>query len=329
MLRAKRITPVPASPVDPSKDNPLRGYATAFLDWTGTIGLSEQTAAVRSQALDYFIRWCDERSIRHPSEVSRAVLERYQRYLFHYRKKGGEPLAFSTQATRLNPLKAFFKWLARERHIAYNPASELVMPKLPKRLPQYVLTVEEVERILSEPDCSKPSGIRDRAIIELLYSTGLRRMELAKLKVHDVNLGHGTLMVRGGKGGKDRMVPVGSRATAWLTKYLADIRPGLTAATDDGTLFLTDFGESFEKHRLGDMVKRYIANAGIPAPGACHLFRHACATHMLENGADIRFIQAMLGHAQLSTTEIYTQVSISKLKEIHAATHPAQVPRRS
>jgi len=327
MLRAKRITPVPAAPVDASKNNPLRGYASAFLDWTGTIGLSEQTAAVRSQALDYFIRWCDERSIRHPSEVTRAVLERYQRYLFHYRKKGGEPLAFSTQATRLNPLKAFFKWLARERHIAYNPASELVMPKLPKRLPQYVLTVEEVERILSEPDCSKPSGVRDRAIIELLYSTGLRRMELAKLKVHDVNVGHGTLMVRGGKGGKDRMVPVGSRASAWLMKYLADIRPGLTAATDDGTLFLTDFGESFEKHRLGDMVKRYIANAGIPAPGACHLFRHACATHMLENGADIRFIQAMLGHAQLSTTEIYTQVSISKLKEIHAATHPAKLER--
>jgi integrase/recombinase XerD len=201
------------------------------------------------------------------------------------------------------------------------------MPKLPKRLPQYVLTVEEVERILSEPDCSKPSGIRDRAIMELLYSTGLRRMELAKLKVHDVNLGHGTLMVRGGKGGKDRMVPVGSRAAAWLTKYLADVRPTLTAATDDGRLFLTDFGESFEKHRLGDMVKRYIANAGIPAPGACHLFRHACATHMLENGADIRFIQAMLGHAQLSTTEIYTQVSISKLKEIHAATHPAKLDR--
>ena len=324
MLRAKRITPRSPAPVDPSKGNPLRGYERSFLDWTETVGLSKETARIRAQALDYFIRWCDERSIRHPSEVTRAILERYQRYLFHYRKKGGDPLAFSTQATRLNPLKAFFKWLARERHIAYNPASELIMPKLPRRLPQYVLTIEEVERVLSEPDCSKPAGIRDRAMMELLYSTGLRRMELAKLKVHDLNMGHGTVMVRGGKGGKDRMVPMGSRAAAWVSKYLADVRPMLAVGSDDSTLFLTDFGESFVKNRLGDLVKRYIANAGVPAPGACHLFRHACATHMLENGADIRFIQAMLGHSQLSTTEIYTQVSISKLKEIHAATHPAK-----
>ncbi len=323
MLRPKRITPTPPTPVDPSKANPLRGYQAAFLDWTRTVGLSEQTANIRRAALDYFIRWCDERSIREPHEITRAVLERYQRYLFHYRKKGGEPLAFSTQVTRLNPLKAFCKWLARERHTAHNPASELVMPKLPRRLPQYVLTVEEVERVMAEPDCTTPGGLRDRAMLELLYSTGVRRMELAKLKVHDLNLAHGTLMVRGGKGGKDRMVPAGSRACAWVGKYLADVRPVLAVASDDGSLFLTDFGESFEKNRLGDLVKRYLANAGIAAPGACHLFRHACATHMLENGADIRFIQAMLGHAQLSTTEIYTQVSIAKLKEIHAATHPS------
>jgi integrase/recombinase XerD len=131
--------------------------------------------------------------------------------------------------------------------------------------------------------------------------------------------------VRAGKGGRDRVVPLGGRASGWIERYLREVRPRLASGLDRGELFLTDYGEPFLRNRLGDRVRRYVARQGLP--GACHVFRHACATHMLENGADVRFIQAMLGHAQLSTTEIYTQVSISKLKEIHAATHPAKLDR--
>jgi integrase/recombinase XerD len=123
-------------------------------------------------------------------------------------------------------------------------------------------------------------------------------------------------------------VPIGERATLWLAKYVDTVRPSLARRADDATLFLTDYGERFEKNRLGDLVRRYLDWAGIRIPGACHLLRHACATHMLENGADIRFIQALLGHADLRSTQIYTQVSIGKLKEVHAATHPAGLPRR-
>jgi integrase/recombinase XerD len=327
MLRPKKKTSVRERPLDPSATNPLRAYQAAFVEWTEAMGFAKQTATIRKVALDYFIRWCDERGLQRPQDITKPILERYQRHLYHYRKADGQPLAFSSQATRLNPLKAFFKWLARENHLLYNPASELTLPKLPRRLPQTVLSVEAVETVLNQPDVETLAGLRDRTMLEMLYSTAIRRMELASLKVFDVNTRHGTVMVKQGKGARDRMVPIGRRALAWLDKYLAEARPELVAAHDDGTLFLTDYGEAFEKNRLGDQVKRHLRAAGITAPGSCHLFRHACATHMLENGADIRYIQAMLGHSELSTTQIYTQVSIVKLREIHAATHPARLTR--
>ncbi|MEQ1881380.1 MAG: site-specific tyrosine recombinase XerC [Burkholderiales bacterium] len=326
LRRKPRLAPRVAV-ADPSAANPLRAYAVAFLDATRAAGLSAQTALIRANALDGFIRWCDQRGVRQPQDITRAILTRYQSHLYHYRKTDGQALAFSTQANRLHALKAFFKWLARENHLLHNPASELLLPKLPHRLPQVVLKIEEVEAILNQPDVATLSGLRDRAMLETLYSTAIRRMELAQLKVFDLDTRHGTLMVRQGKGGRDRIVPVGERACAWCERYLNEVRPQLVAGTDDSTLFLTDYGEAFEKNRLGELVKRYIAHAGLTVPGACHLFRHACATHMLENGADIRFIQVLLGHSELSTTQIYTQVSIVKLKDIHAATHPARLAR--
>jgi integrase/recombinase XerD len=174
-----------------------------------------------------------------------------------------------------------------------------------------------------------PLRVRDRAILEVFYSTGVRRFELIKLKLYDVDAERGTLVVREGKGKKDRMVPIGERAAAWVAKYLEDGRPSLAVEPDDGTLFLTVEGAPFTPNRLTQMVRGYVNAAGVGKKGACHLFRHTMATLMLEGGADIRFIQQMLGHAKLETTQIYTQVSIRKLKEIHAATHPgARLVRR-
>lgn len=326
VLRRKPRLPPRAVVADASRLNPLHGYLAAFLEWTVTTGLSEQTARIRQHALDQFIRWCDERGIAKPQDVTRPILQRYQRYLYHYRKADGQPLTFATQATRLHPLVAFFKWLARENHILYNPASELELPKQPRQLPRHLLSVAQVESIITQPDLETPMGLRGRAILETLYSTGIRRSELIHLKLYDVDLERGSLMVRGGKGGKDRLVPIGERACAWMRRYLNEVRPLLMIEPDHGFLFVTDYGEAFEKNRLSDMVKKYVRHAGF-ASGSCHLFRHAMATHMLENGADIRYIQAMLGHSELSTTQIYTQVSIGKLKEIHAATHPARLER--
>ncbi|MBK8186903.1 MAG: tyrosine-type recombinase/integrase [Cellvibrio sp.] len=167
--------------------------------------------------------------------------------------------------------------------------------------------------------------MRDRAILELLYSTGIRRTELCSLEIVDISLSGLTLFVRKGKGGKDRLLPLGERAAKWIGYYLDHVRPQLLININEPHVFLTDYGEPFSESRLGDKVKRYLRKSEIDVPGSCHLLRHAMATHMLENGADIRYIQAMLGHSDLSTTEIYTHVSIRKLQEVHAATHPAKL----
>ena len=306
-------------------DNALSHALREFLDWSAATGFSAPTLRQRERAGRRFILWSHERGLNHTTDITLSILERYQHHLFHYRKPNGEPLSFGSQAAELVPIKAYFKWLTRTHRIAYNPAAELTLPKLPRRLPRNVLSVAEIETILNQPDVTTPSGLRDRAMLEVFYSSGVRRAELARLRLIDVDTKRGSLFVREGKGAKDRLVPLGARACAWVMRYLLEVRPQLLASVDDGTLFLTDYGAAFHPDTLGDYVKQIIVRAGITVPGACHLFRHACATHMLENGADIRLIQALLGHTDLTSTQIYTQVSIVKLKEIHDATHPARL----
>jgi integrase/recombinase XerD len=259
------------------------------------------------------------------------VLEQYQRYLFYYRQKSGQPLTFRSQHARLVPLRVWFRWMARQRFLLHNPASELELPRLGFRLPN-VLTVEEAELVLAQPNIDDPLGLRDRALLETLYSTGMRRRELANLKLYDLVTERGTLTIRQGKGKKDRVIPIGDRAVAWLDKYVREGRPHLAVEPDDGIVFLSNAGEPFSLDHLSDLVRVHV-DAALSKDGkagkrrACHLFRHTMATLMLENGADIRFIQEMLGHADIKTTQIYTQVSIRQLKQIHSATHPAHFPK--
>lgn len=319
----------PSAPVRFREDGDPRGFASLgnrFLEWMRVKNYSERTVENRHVYLGYFFDWCRERGLNRPTEVTKPVLERYQRWMFHYRKANGQPMSFRTQHSRLTPIRAFFRWCARNNHLLYNPASELELPKLEKRLPRAMLSVTEVEAIMAGPELGASMGMRDRAILETLYSTGMRRMEVVNLKVFDLDAERGTIMVRQGKGKKDRMVPIGERALTWIQKYVDEVRPGLAVAPDDGTLFLTAEGELFTPNRLTQLVREYVDKAKLKKRGSCHLFRHTMATLMLEGGADIRFIQAMLGHAELSTTQIYTQVSIRKLKEIHDATHPGARP---
>ena len=305
-------------------------YVSEFLAWSLTAGYSPTTVKARERALVYFARWIEERGLQGPQEVTLPIIERYQRWLYHYRKEDGDPLTFQTQHGRLVPLKAFFKWATRGRHILYNPASELVLPKLGRRLPQSVLTAAEAESIINATDLTKAVGIRDRAILEMLYSTGIRRTELTRLTLHDVDTHRGTLFVRQGKGKRDRMIPIGERACRWLDKYLAEVRPEFVMEPDCGTLFISRYEHGgLHPDFLTRLVRQYVEASGIGKEGSCHLFRHAMATLMLENGADIRYIQAMLGHANLGTTEIYTQVTIMKLKAVHELTHPARLERDS
>jgi integrase/recombinase XerD len=314
---------------DPAEASAFYPYLLRFLEWFASRGYSPRTLQIRADGVRRFVRWADERGVRAPQDVTRPILERYRRHLYHYRKNNGDPLSFATQVQRLIPLRVFFKWLARENHILFNPASELELPRVHRRLPAHILSREEVEQVMAltqltdEQGRADAKGLRDRAILETFYSSGIRRAELIQLTLYDVDLKNGTLVVREGKGQKDRYVPLGSRAIHWIRRYLEEVRPELVIEPDPGVLFLHEFGEPFSKNRLTDLAKKYLRAAGI-ASGACHLFRHAMATQMLENGADIRFIQAILGHAQLTTTQIYTHVTIVKLKEVHALTHPAE-----
>ena len=322
--QAPKLATIPGDPAD------VRGFpalVAGFIEWMRVTNYSERTVEGRMLALAYFAAFLLERGVSRPVEVTRPVIERYQRHLYHARKKDGQPLSFRYQHGRLTPVRAFFKWLSKNRHILANPASEIDLPKLERRLPRHVLSITEAEQVLAQADPATAHGVRDRAILEVLYSTGIRRTELVNLALYDIDAERGTLMVRQGKGKKDRMIPIGDRALAWLDKYLIEVRPTLASAPDDGVLFLTAQGEAFTPNRLTQLARDYVAKADLGKAGACHLFRHTMATLMLENGADIRFIQQMLGHAELSTTEIYTQVSIRALKEVHARTHPAKLER--
>jgi integrase/recombinase XerD len=315
----------PKTPIGDAADpESLWNYLQRFSQWQLEKNYSAKTVEGREVSLGYFIAWCAERGLMRPQEITKPMLERYQRHLFLHRKKDGEPLSTRTQIAFTTPVRAFFKWLSKHNHILYNPASELELPRQERRLPRHILTVAEVEAILAGPDLKTPMGVRDRAILETLYSTGMRRLELIHLKLYDIDPERGTVMIRQGKGKKDRMIPIGARAQAWVTKYRDDVRPLYACGADDGTLFLTQLGEAFAPNRLTQMVREYVDKGQTGKRGSCHLFRHTMATLMLENGADIRFIQAMLGHADLSTTQIYTQVSVRKLKAIHTATHPGK-----
>jgi len=294
-----------------------------YIEWRAARNYSATAAANVEGTLSELILWCQERAVTRASEVTRPMLEAYQRALFHKRRDDGRPLSFRTQAWKITHIRGWFRWLARNNYIPANPAADLVLPRMPHRLPHDHFSIDEAEKVLGVPDVGTPFGLRDRAILETFYSTAIRRRELAGLKLQDVEFTRGTVFVRQGKGQKDRIVPIGDRALGWIQRYLDDARPTITGPDDESFLFLSYKGTPLHPDVLTTFVRRTIEAAGIKKPGACHLFRHTAATAMLENGADIRFIQEMLGHALISTTQIYTQVSISKLKAVHAATHPA------
>jgi integrase/recombinase XerD len=324
VIEHKRHTGGRAKKPAPPSLNPLQAFTAQYLEWIATHGFSDDTVNTRRAYLGYFHEWCQERGIEAPVEITRPVLERYQRWLYHYRKTNGQPLGFRTQHTRLQAIKSFFQWMARQNHLLHNPASEIVLPRMEHRLPKYVLTADEAERIIQHANINDPEGLRDRAILETFYSTGMRRMELAHLKLYDIDADRLTLTIRQGKGRRDRIIPVGERALAWIAKYVGESRPQLmTGGGDDGTVFLTHRGEEFDRRQLTALVRRYLIDSKVGKMGGCHLFRHTVATLMLENGADIRVIQEMLGHVKLDTTQLYTRVSINLLRQVYSATHPA------
>lgn len=301
----------------------LRATMAAYLEALAIQNYSQQTRNTRASGLLKFARWCEDRGLMRPAEVTRPILERYQRQLFYARKPNGHPLSARSQHGLLSMLRTYFRWLARNNVVEVNPAADLLMPKMGVRLPRGVLTAADVEKVLAQPDVSTLTGLRDRALMELLWATGMRRAEAAKLSVFDVQHEAGVVFVRAGKGNKDRVVPIGQRALGWVKRYLDDARPRLAVPPDEGVLFLSNLGLRLSLEVVTKDVGNYVRAAEVGTVGSCHLFRHACATQMLEGGADVRFVQELLGHSSLETTQVYTRVAISKLKAVYEATHPA------
>lgn len=296
-----------------------------FVGWRRERNWSETTLKTQTHHSYRFILWASERGIHYGAEVTRPVLERYQRHLYQYRKTNGEPLSTRTQRSALQPLQVWFRWMTQQHLILANPAADLELPRLEKRLPRHILSVDEVEQVLALPDLTTLQGVRDRALMELLWSTGIRRGEVAKLEVYSVDVSRRTVTIVQGKGKKDRVVPVGVRALGWIARYVKDVRPQLLVDPHCNALFVAMDGlAGLQANGITSAVGGYIRASGISKWGSCHLFRHAMATQMLENGADLRWIQAMLGHASVESTQIYTQVSIRALAAVHASTHPAE-----
>ncbi|WP_017850287.1 site-specific tyrosine recombinase XerC [Leptospira interrogans serovar Szwajizak] len=303
----------------------LEVYILEHLQTMYSSRYSNGTIQHRRFGLLLLLDWCEERGIESPLELTRSLMERFQRYVGQYRNRNtGKPVAINTLSGMLVNVRMFFQWLERREYIIKNPAIDLKIVSTGRRLPRNILKEEEAERILSEPDLETPYGIRDRVILELFYSTGIRCFELQKLKFSDVDFTNRTIFIREGKRRQDRMIPVSSRALDWMRKYVEDVRPGLVSLPDDGYIFLTNTGKPMHTSQIIAMTSKYRKRSGVEKQGSTHMFRHTTATLMLDNGADIRYIQEMLGHRRLNSTQIYTHVAIGKLKEVYDQTHPAE-----
>ena len=308
----------------PHEPDGLGVWLRRFLESLQVRNFSARTVDHREKDIGDFIVWLADRGVERIDQVTKPIIERYQKQLFQHRKKNGKPLTFRTQHDRLVQVRLFFRWLSRQNAILANPAADIELPKVERRIPGDVLSANEIDKVLEQPDLTDAMGLRDRVMMEVLYSTGIRRTELAHLSIRDVDFERRTVFVRQGKGRRDRLVPIGERALEWVQRYLDEARPELVMPPDPSHLFLSSTGDPLAPDRRTRIVRSHIERANVGKSGSCHLFRHAMATAMLDNGADIRHIQEILGHAELSTTQIYTRVSIATLQRVHAATHPAE-----
>jgi integrase/recombinase XerD len=301
----------------------IEGDVREYLLWMKVHNYAATTVQNRECYLGYLIAFLRQSRVTRSLDVTPELLKAYQAQVFHHRKANGEPLSFGTQLQRLVPVQQFFKWLRKTGRLESDPAVDLTLPRPDRRLPESTLTAREMAAVLACPVVAKPLGLRDRAMLEVFYSSALRRAELISLCLRDVDFDRGTVFVRSGKGGKDRYVPIGERAMFWVRLYLDLVRPRFVGDRITDVMFLSSCGTPICADWLSRRVKRYFALASVNKRGSCHLLRHTVATLMLEGGADIRYVAEMLGHARLETTQRYTRVSIDRLHAVHAATHPA------
>lgn len=286
-------------------------------------GLAAHSIAAYRRDLGDFARFVASRGAPSPARVTRAAITVY---LISLRRRG---LAAATVKRRTAAIRSFYRYLLREEAVEADPTLDLAPQKLPRRLPR-VLTVEEMEQVLAAPDPSTPEGVRDRAMLELMYASGLRVSETVGLELSDIDLAHEVVRCIG-KGGKERVVPVGTQAVRALRGYLAQVRPRLVRARPTQALFVSRLGGPLTRQGCWKLLRRYARRAGITKPLTPHVLRHSFATHLLERGADLRAVQEMLGHASISVTQIYTHITRQRLRDVYRQSHPRdgmRIPER-
>ena len=313
-------------------DNELRDLANRYLSWMVATRYSEETVKGVYSDLSWLLRYLERQGIDRIADVTTEILEDYSLCLRRQRNTPHEDRKISLAQVmhRLFSAKQFFGWLLEQMIILINPAEDLEMPRLPVSLPQTILTQKEAQRLMDAPELRSPIGYRDKAILEVLYSTGIRVSELFRLKVTDFDPKIRTLFVRQGKGGKDRILPLPMIAAGYLKEYIERVRPKFikTLKHDDGVLFLTYTGCSLSIDRMTDIFRRTTKAAGIDKRVTAMVLRHTIASHLLENGMDIRYIQEFMGHERLSTTQIYSKVTLHGLRKMYNKSHPKEKRHR-
>ncbi len=293
--------------------SPSEDILRSFLDFLSVEkGLSANTVFSYSRDINKFLRFLHKEKI----PLLKTGEDDLARFIHHQSRAG---LSARSLARMVSSLKSFYKFLVLDGRVKKNPASNFSSPKTWMALPKF-LTISEVESLLRQPDAGEPRGMRDKAMLELLYATGLRVSELVSLKPGNINLEEGFLICMG-KGGKERIVPVGETAASAVRRYLQEARPKLLKKPGD-SLFLTYRGEAFTRQGFWKILKSYAKKAGLGLHISPHILRHSFATHLLERGADLRSVQLMLGHSQITTTQLYTHISRKRLRRVYDKYHP-------
>jgi len=293
----------------------MREFIELFLNYLSVErNLAKNTLIAYKRDLECFMDYLD---LGHITTLSKTNKDDITSFMFSQKDKG---LNASSISRRLAAIKVFYRFLVRERILNADPTSLMESPKLWKKIPN-VLTLNEINSLLIQPDTKDKQGIRDRAILETMYATGMRVSEAADLKLEDVNLDVGFLRCLG-KGSKERIIPLGKKAIDALTRYIKEARPLFLGKKESPYLFLSRFGKRISRQSLWKLIKSYAKLASIKTQIKPHTLRHSFATHLLERGADLRSVQEMLGHSDISTTQIYTHINKDRLKTIHKTFHP-------
>jgi len=318
-------------------------WIAAYLSAAEVAGQSPKTIATRKRSLTVFAQWCAARGITHGGELGTAAALGFQRWLHTHRRPNGASYGLHAQTVFLSDLRAFGAWCARCNWLTDDPAAAVALPKLPRRLPGAVLTVDQIEQLMAQPDVATAMGLRDRAVLELLYAIGATGREIADAYTAHYDRAAAVLRIPPLCKRRPRAVPIGERAAWWLARYLDEARPALAtggarsrerrnreqrsdAALASGAdrLFLSQWGGALEPGDVSWLLSKHLRSAGLPPRRGASALRDTVAVHLLEGGADLRFLAALFGHADLQSVRKYAAVSIRALQAVHARFHPAE-----